>query len=162
MSRNAARLRAMVDAIVARGSDVNEAVAALSGLYQRAQTKRSRGGGQRSKAKGRQFMLDVATLITRAFGLDADDVFVKATSQVGCDLHLSPRAARVFPFSIEGKKVESLNIWGALRQAEANATPGKPPVVFFARAYSGTYVAVPAEVFLELARRAEESGKGAP
>jgi hypothetical protein len=145
--RKAQKLRAVVEAIIARG-EITEALAVLDGLYRRATTVRSRGGGARSKAKGRQFMLDVAALVTTALQLEPGDVFCKATSQGGCDLHLSPQAARAFPFSVEGKKQETLNIWAALLQAAANASPDRPPIVFFARAHSEMYVALSAEVFL--------------
>jgi hypothetical protein len=109
---------------------------------------RAKGGGQSSKAKGRAAVLVVAATLRHALGLEEGDVFVKAGAQGGCDLHLSPAALRRFPFSIEVKNDERLAIWAALRQAELNATPLRPPVLFFKRANSPQFVALSAADFL--------------
>lgn len=109
---------------------------------------RAKGGGQSSKQKGRHAVLVVAAMIARRFGLEPDDVLVKATSQGGCDIHLSPHAARLFPVGIEVKCQEKLNVWGALKQAEENAPPGRAMVLFFRRANSQTYAALRADDFL--------------
>src|SRR5687767_7220018 len=83
---------------------------------------RARGGGQSSKAKGRSAVQLVRDRLLRACpALQPDDIHVKATSQGGCDLHLSPRAAEWFVFAPEVKNAESLNIWAALTQAQWNA-----------------------------------------
>lgn len=113
---------------------------------------RARGGGQSSKSKGRKAVQDVQNLLLgHFFNLAEDDIFVKATSQGGCDLHMSPAARAHFPFAIEVKCVESLNIWKALAQASVNAIPKKDPfVVFFKRAHSPMYVAMRADAFLDL------------
>jgi hypothetical protein len=110
-------------------------------------TRRAKGGGQSSKQKGRAAVLLVADLLRKAFRWEQDDALVKATSMIGVDLHLSPRAQRDFPFAIEAKNVEKLNIWDALSQAAANAG-GKTPIVFFKRANSQLYVALAADDFL--------------
>lgn len=159
MKPPAVRLEEAVKAIIAAGA-ATEALAALRTVHMRATHKRARGGGASSKAKGRSFMVRVAELLTERLGLSPGDVFVKATSQIGCDLHLSPAAEKVFPFSVEGKNVETLNIWAALQQAESNASEGRPAVVFFTRAHHGTYVAMRAEVFLaELRGQAGSTGE---
>lgn len=162
MKSPAVRLEEVVKTLVAAGA-ASEALAALRTVHMRATHKRARGGGASSKAKGRSFMVRVAELLTEQLGLDHGDVFVKATSQAGCDLHLSPAAERAFPFSVEGKNVEALNIWQALQQAESNAAVGRPAIVFFTRAHHGTYVAMRAEVFLERLRvRSHGAGEIAP
>ena len=107
----------------------------------------ARGGGQSSKAKGRSAVAIVADLLRLTFHLGDGDVFVKATSQGGCDVHLSPLALDVFPFAIEVKNVEALNIWKALAQAQTNAD-GRTPIVFFKRARTQMYVALNAADFL--------------
>ena len=118
---------------------------------QKAGTKsvgRAKGGGRSAKAKGRSAAQVVRALILSQFPhLQPDDVLVKATSMGGVDLHLSPAAHRVFPFGIEVKNVESLNIWSALQQADANANE-RDGVVFFKRANTPMFVALKAEVFL--------------
>jgi len=109
---------------------------------------RAKGGGQSSKAKGRSAVLVVVAQLRQALGVEEGDVFVKATSQGGCDIHLSPAALKRFPFSVEVKNEERLSIWAALRQAEVNAAPGRPPILFFKRAGSLLFVALTAAEFL--------------
>lgn len=111
---------------------------------------RARGGGQSSKAKGRKAVQLVVQHLLAAYDLEEDDLLVKATSMGGCDVHLSPKAKATFPFAIEVKCQEALNIWAALAQAQANATPKNlPAVVFFKRANSPLYVALRADAFLD-------------
>lgn len=111
----------------------------------------AKGGGRSSKQKGRSACLQVqAALLAAAPWLTPDDIYVKATSQLGVDLHLSPRAQAWFGYSIEAKKVELLNIWKALKQADDNASPDAPPIVFFTRAHADLYVALRASDFLKL------------
>lgn len=110
----------------------------------------AKGGGQSSKAKGRSACQVVqAALLRAAPGLTEGDIFIKATSQLGVDLHLSPRAEAWFQYGIEVKNVESLNIWQALKQAAENAGK-RPAIVFFKRAHSDLYVALLAEDFLKV------------
>ncbi len=115
---------------------------------------RAKGRGQSSKAKGRSAVVLVRDLLLAHCQIadpkiKDDDIFVKATSQGGCDVHLSPRAANIFPFGIEVKNAESLSIWKALAQAEVNAKKKKAPaIVFFKRARSPLYIAMEAEDFL--------------
>jgi hypothetical protein len=60
----------------------------------------------------------------------------------------------------EVKRVEKLNIWSALQQAESDAKPGERPYVAFRRNRSGWYVALPAPLFLALlaANAVQEKG----
>ena len=68
----------------------------------------------------------------------------------GEDVHLSPAARKLFPFSVEAKNQERLNIWKALEQAYANAKEGATPLVVFSRNHSKTYVALEFEDLLTL------------
>jgi hypothetical protein len=109
---------------------------------------RAKGGGQSSKAKGRAGCLAVQKLLLEAFPtLQPDDVYVKTGSAGGVDIHLSPAATELFPFGIEVKSVEALNIWAALVQASINADD-KPFIVFFKRANTPVFVALRADEFL--------------
>lgn len=109
---------------------------------------RARGRGQSSKAKGRAGVQQVKALLAQHLGIADADMLVKATSMPGADLYLSPTAKLVFPFAVEVKFVESLNIWAALAQAEVNAAKGETPIVFFKRSRTKLYVALDAEAFL--------------
>lgn len=108
---------------------------------------RTRGTSRGSKRKGAEGVAAArAWLLGLFFDLQPDDILVQTTSVGGSDLHFSPLAARLFPFAPESKRVQSLNVWGALHQAEANAKKkGLKPVLFFARNNSPLYVAFKAE-----------------
>jgi len=115
---------------------------------------RAKGGGQSSKQKGRAAVLEVAALIRDKLGLQDGDVWVKAGAQMGVDLHFSPFASAQFPFATEVKNQEQLNIWQALKQAEAAVTKDQPTaVLFFRRAGSRLYAVVDAQTFMGLVRR---------
>lgn len=149
----------LVTTLFAHGQG-GRAVAALKDLLGEVEAVRkastavgkAKGGGQSSKAKGRAAVQQVRELLLEAFpSLGPDDVAVRATSQVGTDVHLSESAKQCFPFAIEVKNVEKFNPWAALAQAEANSTKkGLAPVVFFKRARSRMYVALGVEDFLSL------------
>lgn len=72
------------------------------------------------KAKGRRFQNWIRECIIRWFDLSEDDVKTAVMGEKGRDLHLSEAAQRVFPYSVEAKNVERLNVWSAFNQAENN------------------------------------------
>ena len=67
----------------------------------------------------------------------------------GEDVLLSPAARKLFPFSVECKNQEKLNIWSSLQQAEDNAGEHIPLVVF-KRNRSKTYVAFELDKLMEV------------
>jgi hypothetical protein len=86
-----------------------------------------------AKAKGRRLQQQVARDILARFpGLAPDDITSRSSGAGGTDLLLSPAALRVFPYAVETKNQERVNLWAALAQAEANAG-GLVPLVVLAR-----------------------------
>ena len=83
------------------------------------------------------------------FGWREDDAIVTSSSVNGEDLRLSPLARADFPYSIEGKNQEKLNIFKALEQAEKNAGNYRP-IVVFSKNRTEIYVALKLKHFLEL------------
>jgi len=69
----------------------------------------------------------------------------------GEDLLLSPAARRIYPYSVECKNVEKLNIWEAIRQARGHSDKHQP-LVAFTRNGEESYVTIEMEEFLELCR----------
>ena len=67
----------------------------------------------------------------------------------GVDVKLSEKAAKEFPFSVECKNVERLQIWNALEQAEANKEDLDAMVVF-KRNRSKVYCVIEFDKLLEL------------
>jgi hypothetical protein len=104
------------------------------------------------KAKGKGFQNDLTVDIRAKFNLPDEDVVSNGMGQPGMDIQLSERARQVFPFAVECKRQESLNIWESLKQAEYNAEKENlVPAVAFKRNYSDTYIALPWDAFLKLA-----------
>jgi hypothetical protein len=62
--------------------------------------------------------------------LEKDDVRSTSMGAPGEDVLLSPLARKIYPFSIECKNVEKINIWDAIKQAEAQNRAYKPMVAF--------------------------------
>ena len=87
---------------------------------------------QSAKGKGRRLQQFVRDKILDLFKeeLEPDDVRSTSMGASGEDVQLSPLARRKFPFSIETKNQEKLNLWTALIQAEANAKDNIPLLVF--------------------------------
>jgi len=67
----------------------------------------------------------------------------------GEDLLLSPAARREFPFSVECKNVEKLNIWQAIDQCVEYAGE-HTPLVLFKKNGRQPYAAMPMDKLLEL------------
>jgi len=85
---------------------------------------------QSAKAKGRKLQQMVRDLILETFtDLEADDVRSTSMGAGGEDLQLSPAARRKFPYSVECKNCERLNVWGAYEQAEANSGKHEPLLI---------------------------------
>lgn len=103
-----------------------------------------------AKAKGRRLQNAVAEIVAERFGLDPADVKPAIMGESGVDVHLSAAAREAFPFAVECKNVERLNIWKALEQAEENAERGVTPLVIFKRNRSLIYCALAFEDLFKL------------
>ena len=75
-----------------------------------------------AKNKGKRLQNKVRDLILEKFNqLEPDDVRSITMGDSGEDILLSPAARRLFPFSVECKNQEKLNIWFSLEQAKTNS-----------------------------------------
>ena len=108
-----------------------------------------------AKNKGKRLQNKVRDIILEKFDkLEPDDVRSITMGDSGEDILLSPVARRVFPFSVECKNQEKLNIWEALDQAEGNS--GKhTPLVIFKRNRSKTYAVLEFKELLKLLNESE-------
>lgn len=105
------------------------------------------------KAKGRRCSAEVKDLLIKnAMGCLLDnDIIVTPSGVPGADLTLSPAANRLYPFAIECKNVERLNIWSAIAQSMMHAKKlAQIPVVFFKKNHSELYVTLKAQDFIDL------------
>ena len=69
------------------------------------------------KAKGRKLQQDVASLIRTIFELSDLDVRSTSMGVSGTDIQMSSYALDIFPFAVECKCVEKVNLWEAWTQA---------------------------------------------
>ncbi len=103
-----------------------------------------------AKNKGKRLQNKVRDLILEKFNeLEPDDVRSITMGDSGEDILLSPAARRLFPYSVECKNQEKINIWSSLEQAEENS--GKHiPLVIFKRNRSKTYAVLEFKELLKL------------
>ena len=104
-----------------------------------------------AKNKGKRLQNKVRDLILEKFNkqLEPDDVRSITMGDSGEDILLSPATRRLFPFSVECKNQEKLNIWSALEQAEDNSN-NHIPLVVFKRNRSKTYAVLEFDSLLKL------------
>lgn len=104
-----------------------------------------------AKAKGRRLQQWVRARILATFlDLQPDDVRSTSMGASGEDLLLSPAARARFPYAVECKNTERLNVWNAIAQAEANAAEGSTPLVVFTRNRAKTYAVLEFDHLLEV------------
>lgn len=112
-----------------------------------------------AKAKGRRACAEVKELLCKyAPDLNPDNITVTPSGCTGDDLYLSPKAREIYPWAIECKNTEAINVWKAFAQAEGHATVHRlndlvmTPVLFFRRNRSELLCCLRAEDFLKLVR----------
>lgn len=70
------------------------------------------------KAKGRKLQMWVREQLLALFPeLHDDDITSTPMGVTGADLQLSPAARKLFPFDVECKNQEAVNVWKAYEQA---------------------------------------------
>ena len=110
-----------------------------------------------AKNKGKRLQNDVRDLILETFTeLEPDDVRSTTMGDSGEDVLLSPAARKLFPFSVECKNQEKLNIWSSLEQAEDNAGQHIPLLVF-KRNRSKTYISMEINDLMRLLSEKQQS-----
>lgn len=107
-----------------------------------------------AKAKGRKASTMVKDLLFKyAPDLRQGDIEVTPSGVTGVDLKLSPAAKEIYPFAIEVKNQESLNIWAAYEQAIKHAAgTTEMPILFFKRNKSELMACLKADDFIKLIR----------
>jgi len=102
-----------------------------------------------SKAKGRRFQQWVRDLLIEQLDIHPEDIESRSMGAAGEDIMMARSARNSFPFSIECKNQESLNVWKAYEQAEFNSGDYEP-IVFIKRNNQKPLVVVDAEYFVKL------------
>ena len=104
---------------------------------------------QSAKAKGRRLQQQFRELLIEELGIHPEDIESRSMGAGGEDLIMARAAREKFPYSIECKNQETLNVWKAYEQAESNSGDYEP-VVFIKRNNQKPLVVVDAEYFVRL------------
>lgn len=105
---------------------------------------------QSAKAKGRRLQQTIRDLLLKAAeSLEPDDIRSTSMGAGGEDILFSPAARKIYPYSIECKNVERLNIWDAVKQAYDNCKK-YIPVVIFKKNGQEPWIAMPLKDFMQI------------
>jgi hypothetical protein len=104
---------------------------------------------QSAKAKGRRLQQQFRELLIEELGIHPEDIESRSMGAGGEDLIMARAARRKFPYSIECKNVEKLNVWEAYKQAEENSKDYEPVVVMKKNNHK-TLVVIDAEHFVKI------------
>lgn len=111
------------------------------------------------KAKGRRLQDWVRNSLITILGLDPQDVKPAIMGERGVDVKLASTAISSFPYSIECKNAERLNIWAAFEQAIANSLCNTQPILFISKNHKTPLVVVDAEYFINMVKKNNENRK---
>jgi hypothetical protein len=104
---------------------------------------------QSRKQKGRKFQQWVRDLLIEKLDIHPEDIESRSMGAAGEDIMMAQAARKKFPFAIECKNQESLNVWKAYEQAEFNSGDYEP-IVFIKRNNQKPLVVVDADYFVRI------------
>tara|TARA_B100000287_G_scaffold428500_1_gene480024 strand:- start:72 stop:410 length:339 start_codon:yes stop_codon:yes gene_type:complete len=109
---------------------------------------------QSAKAKGRRLQQWFRDLLIEKLDIHPEDVESRSMGAGGEDLIMARAAREKFPFSIEAKNQEKLNVWEAYKQATENSGDYEPLVVL-KRNNHKPLVLIDAESFVKLIKNGQ-------
>ena len=104
---------------------------------------------QSAKAKGRRFQQWVRDQLIESLDVHPEDVESRSMGAGGEDLIMARAAREKFPYSIECKNQESLNVWKSYEQAQSNSGDYEP-ILFIKRNNQTPLVVIDADYFINL------------
>ena len=102
-----------------------------------------------AKSKGRRLQKWFADLLIDRLELSPEDLESRPMGSQGEDIILGIQSRLDFPYSVECKNQEAVNVWKAYDQAESNSSKYEPLVVI-KRNRSKPLVVLDSEHFVEL------------
>ena len=102
-----------------------------------------------AKSKGRRLQKWFTDLLIERLELNPEDLESRPMGSQGEDIIIGSQSRLHFPYSVECKNQEALNIWKAYAQAESNCKNYEPLVVI-KRNRSKPLVVLDSEHFVEL------------
>ena len=104
---------------------------------------------QSCKSKGRRLQQWIRDLLVEKLNIHPEDIESRSMGAGGEDLIMSRAARKSFPYSVECKNQEKINVWAAYEQASENSL-GYTPLVVIKRNRSKPLVVIDAETFISL------------
>ena len=104
---------------------------------------------QSAKAKGRNLQKWVVQQLIETFDIHPEDIKSCSMGASGEDVIMARAAREKFPFSVECKNQEKLNVWDAYEQAKENSGDYEP-IVVLKRNSTKPLVLVDAEYFVSI------------
>ena len=104
---------------------------------------------QSAKAKGRRLQQEFRKLLIEELNIHPEDIESRSMGAGGEDLIMARAAREKFPYSIECKNVEKLNVWDAYDQASSNKG-NYEPIVVMRKNNKKALVVIDAEYFVKL------------
>ena len=111
---------------------------------------------QSAKAKGRRLQQQFRDLLIEKLDIHPEDIESRSMGAGGEDLIMARAAREKFPYSIECKNVEKLNVWEAYKQASENSKDYEPLVVMKKNNHK-TLVVLDAEFFVKIYQKSNLS-----
>ena len=105
-----------------------------------------------AKAKGRLLQKWFANLLVEELEVDREDLESRPMGSGGEDIIMGKQTREVFPYSIECKNQEAVNVWKAYEKAESNCK-GYEPLVVIKRNRTKPLVLLDAEYFVRLNKK---------
>ena len=104
---------------------------------------------QSCKSKGRRLQQWIRNLLVERLNIHPEDIESRSMGAGGEDLIMSRAARKSFPYSVECKNQEKINIWSAYEQASQNSGD-YVPIVVIKRNRSKPLVVIDAEEFVNM------------
>jgi len=104
---------------------------------------------QSAKAKGRRLQQWIRDVLIEKLNIHPEDIESRSMGAGGEDLIMARAARESFPYSVECKNQEKINIWESYKQAEENSKDYEP-IVVLKRNNHKPLVLVDAEYFVKL------------
>ena len=104
---------------------------------------------QSAKAKGRRLQQWFRDLLIEKLNIHPEHIESRSMGAGGEDLIMARAAREKFPYSVECKNQEKINLWESYNQAQQNSK-NHEPVVILKRNNSKPLILIDAEYFVKL------------
>jgi len=105
------------------------------------------------KAKGRRLQQEIAKRISEITSIPCGkdcEISSREMGQSGTDVRLIGKALEMFPYAVECKNTEKIDLWSAIDQAKTNQKNGTEWLLFIKRNNTDPVVVLSADEFFNL------------